>query len=512
MPETISMLALDVGVALLGVYLLRRYLTAKPGTLPPGPKPLPLIGNLLDMPKQYEHETFAEWGKKYGGIVSINVLGQSIIILNSTQAVTDMLDKKSAIYSDRPNLVMGSELVGLKNLLGMSAYGDQFREYRRMLFRVMGSRAAMAKYYSVEELETHRFLRRVAADPDNLEDHIRKTAGAIILSIGYGYSIKEKNDEFVEDAQVMMEDFARLTEPGAFLVDTLPALRHLPEGFPGAGFKTQAKEYSRNLLGVVNKPYEWVKKQVEAGTAQPSFVLSHWDEAQADPKKEYYVKWAAAALFAGGADTTVSTIYSFYLAMTLHPEIQKKAQAEIDAVVGPDRLPNFSDRANLPYVDAIVKEIARWHPVAPIGLPHRLMEDDVQDGYLIPKGSIVIANIWKFLHDPETYKNPFDFVPERFIKTETHTPEADPYLWSFGFGRRICPGLNLADASIYISIAMTLAAFDITKARDASGNEITPPGDYLPSIVSHAAPFKCSIKPRSEKAAALISSVNVMEE
>lgn len=91
---------------------------------------------------------------------------------------------------------------------------------------------------------------------------------------------------------------------------------------------------------------------------------------------------------------TVSATYSFFLAMTLHPEVQKKAQDEIDRVVGSDRFPSFSDRANLPYVDAIVKEVLRWNPVAPLSLPHTTIEDDMFEGYYIPKGTIVLANIW----------------------------------------------------------------------------------------------------------------------
>ncbi|TFY83648.1 hypothetical protein EWM64_g367 [Hericium alpestre] len=514
MPALLSSLsALDISLALVGLYVVRKLVTPKPAApLPPGPSGKPLIGNLLDMPKEYDYKTFAQWGEQYGGIVSLNILGQSIIILNTTQAVSDMLDKKSSIYSDRPYLTMACELVGLKKLLGLSTYGDRFREYRRMLFRVMGSKSSMARYQNVEELETHRFLKRVLANPKDLENQIRRTAGAIILSIGYGYNIEEKDDHFVHIAQVMMDDFSKLTEPGAFLVDTIPILRYLPEWFPGAGFHRLAKEYSVNLQAVVNEPFNWTKKQIAAGSAKPSFASDQMDEVTSDPTKEEILKWASAALYAGGSDTTPSSIYSFYLAMTLHPEIQTKAQAEIDAVVGNERLPTFADRPNLPYIDAIVKEVARWNPVAPIGLPHRLKEDDIQGGYLIPKDSIVIANIWKFLHDPETYKNPLEFQPERFLKTETHEPETDPYLYAFGFGRRVCPGSLLADASVFISIVMSLAAFDILKPRDANGNEITPSGEYISSTVSHAKHFDCEIKPRSQKAAALINAVSLQED
>ncbi len=91
---------------------------------------------------------------------------------------------------------------------------------------------------------------------------------------------------------------------------------------------------------------------------------------------------------------TVSAMYCFFLAMTLHPEIQRKAQEEIDRVIGNERLPNIDDRENLPYVNAVVKEVFRWHPIGPMGLPHMTTENDIFHGYLIPKGAVILPNIW----------------------------------------------------------------------------------------------------------------------
>ena len=187
--------------------------------------------------------------------------------------------------------------------------------------------------------------------------------------------------------------------------------------------------------------------------------------------------------------------------MALYPEVQKKAQMEIDRVVGMDRLPSFADRPNLPYVDAVVKEVLRWNPVVPLGLPHVTIQDDMFEGYAIPKGSILVPNIWsvcffnliqsssshycfpvirQFFHDPKAYHDPLDFKPERFLGTN---PEQDTHNLAFGFGRRICPGKDLADASIFISIAMSLAAFNITKLKDERGVDIEPLCEYTPGII-----------------------------
>jgi len=189
--------------------------------------------------------------------------------------------------------------------------------------------------------------------------------------------------------------------------------------------------------------------------------------------------------------------------MILYPEVQKKAQAEIDAVVREDRLPSFSDQEQLPYVQSVVKEVFRWNPVAPFSIQHCVTEDDIYEGYLIPKGSYVIANIWKLLHDEEVYSNPMEFNPDRFMGTR---PEQDPKDFSFGFGRRACPGKILAEASVFIACAMALAVFDISKGVDESGREIEPEAEYLDGVISHPKPFKCTIKGRSQKRVALISA------
>ena len=144
--------------------------------------------------------------------------------------------------------------------------------------------------------------------------------------------------------------------------------------------------------------------------------------------------------------------------------------------------------------------------VRPTAIPHRSTEDDVHAGYYLPKGTIVIPNIWRMLHDPETYPDPLTFNPERFLKTATHEPETDPRTMVFGFGRRICPGLQLADVSVFLAIAMSLAVFKVTKPV-VDGKVVEPPTDFTTGTVSHPPHYLCDIKPRSAKAEAILNSL-----
>ncbi|KAG1813931.1 cytochrome P450 [Suillus subaureus] len=495
---------LNICLVGVGVYVAKQVLIKKnPAPYPPGPAGWPLVGNVSDMPRIKPCLRFTEWGKKYGDITHVQVLGQHIIVLNSVKTAMEMLDSKSAIYSDRPVFPMGGELVGFKDALPFLPYGDRFRRYRKNLHRAIGSRAAVDEYRQIGEIETRRFLRRVLAKPNQLQEHVRHTTGAVILRISYGYEVKENSDPFVGLADRAMDGISQATTPGAFMVDILPLLAKVPAWFPGAGFQRIAREWRETLEEMVSAPHKLVKDQMAAGIAPISFTSNLLEDCAVSAEEDHIVKWSAFSLYGGGTDTTVSAIYSFFLAMTLFPDLQKKAQAEIDAVVGPDRLPSFADRDSLPYIEALVKEVLRWNVVSPTGFPHRATEDDDHDGYYIPKGSMVLPNIWFMLNDQRIYANPSQFNPERFLTNDGKEPEIDPRTICFGFGRRICPGLHLADASIWISTAMSLAVFDISKVVE-NGVEIIP--EFEPSLgsISHPKPFKCSIKPRSATALGLI--------
>ena len=162
--------------------------------------------------------------------------------------------------------------------------------------------------------------------------------------------------------------------------------------------------------------------------------------------------------------------------MLAYPETQARAQAELDAVVGRARLPTFADYPLLPYTRAMVKEILRWRTVAPLGLPHRITEDDWYEGMFIPKGTICISNIWHMNRDPEIYgENAAHFDPARHLDTsvdiapgpsDAATKEGHV---SYGFGRRLCPGRYVANNSLFIDIAIMLWAMKIERMKDASG-------------------------------------------
>ncbi|THH08950.1 hypothetical protein EW145_g2357 [Phellinidium pouzarii] len=487
--------------------------------LPPGPEPMPVIGNLLDIPRKHEWQTLTKWSAKYGDIVRVTVLGRVIIFVNTMKAANDLFDKRSAIYSDRPRLPLLNEV---RVFTGQFGTGN------------------VKKFDIVQEQASGKLLKRLLVNPENFIDHLRLHAGQVIMMSVYGINVESRLDGYITTAQKVMDAVSEAGRPGAFLVDIFPI-----SWFPGTISKDIIKQWRIDIHNLRWKPYAAsVEILAEGGSPGPSFVSALLEKSDGDCDKtemDVLIRDSAALAYGGlppislsdpnllmrpyaplptffsssltiaGADTSVATLTAFILAMTIYPEVRKNAQAEIDAVVGASRLPSFSDRKNLPYLTAVMKETMRWHTTAPQALPHLLKEDDVYNGYFLPAGSIIVGNTWGILHDPAVYPDPMTFKPERFLTAEGEIDDTltDPVKYTFGYGRRICAGLNFAENTLWITMAFILSTLDITLAKDAAGNPIPAALDPSSGLISHPDPFKCSVTARSAQAEALIHQADV---
>ncbi|KAJ7153311.1 cytochrome P450 [Mycena filopes] len=507
--QTLTWIA-GVGVGLT-LYLLRARDSRRSLPLPPGPKKLPLLGNVLDIPAVHPWETYMAWSKEYNSdILHLDLAGRSMIILSSTEAVEALLEKRSAIYSDRPRLPMLVELMGWDFNVGSTASltPNAFarRAHRRLFNRGFNPKAS-SKYRPKQVAATHTLLRRFLQEPEKFMPHFRHWASDMTMWAAYGIDVLPANDPYVSLAEENIETLSQAGVPGRYLVDSLPILKHVPSWFPGAGFKRDAVGWREHAQRLANIPLAETKRQMELGIAPPSFTADTLN-ALKDGGNTYYdeatVRATAATIYLGGADTTVSVCASFVLGMLANPEAQRKAQAEIDSVCNGKRLPAFEDEAVMPYVGAIVKESLRWKNVVPMAVPHYLNIPDEYRGYRIPANSIVIGNTWAILHDEAVYPNPYVFNPERFLLDGKPNPQVPDPEAAFGFGRRHCPGRHMAHASLWIAIASVLASFDITKALDEDGGEIEPSYEFDSGFINAPLPFKCSIRPRSKEAETLV--------
>ena len=334
--------------------------------------------------------------------------------------------------------------------------------------------------------------------------------GSMLLKMVYGYEVESaRPDPLVSINDRMVEIFASATVPGAWLVDMIPWLRYLPHWMPGTGFKSVARKARMVVTATSDIPFQFAR-QLASGKvhgrsqAQPFFVGEVLRASQQDKTiSDDDILWTANTLYGAGVDTTGSTLRTFFLAMSMYPEVQKRAQKEIDEVVGRSRLPGLEDRANLPYVNAVIKESLRWLPSAPLGIPHAAQADDEVHGFHIPKGAILIPSTWWFSRDPVVYHDSERFLPERYLAP---FEEPDPAGFVFGFGRRICPGRRLADSTIFVAAAKVLATLDITKARDAQGREVEPEIGIGSGAVASPLPFSVVVSPRNKTTVHLVRS------
>ncbi|KAF5384354.1 hypothetical protein D9615_003159 [Tricholomella constricta] len=452
--------------------------------LPPGPRPMPFIGNLKDMTTKELWLRATEWATQFGDVCYVHVFGQGIVFLNSADVAFELLEKRGAIYSDKPHLIMVGELCGCKDMLPFLSYGDAFKRRRKLMQQALGSRN-IPNYYVFLEHETRSFIKDLLDDPSNYIRSIRRYAGGLTLSVIYGHKVVSRDDEFLILAEESMNLLANKLAPGPGIwpVDIFPFLRYLPSWFPGAAFKQSAREWKMKIHEFVEKPYAHALKRIENGDILPSFLSTILGQKlDLSKEAENDVKWAANSMYAASADTTISTVCNFFLAMIYNPDVLAKAQQELDEVIGSERLPMFSDRASLPYIECVLNETWRWGCPVPLNLPHSLREEDVFRGMRIPKGSLVIANIWAMLRDESLYPAASEFRPERFAKEHNYSAETrrkmDPRNCIFGFGRRRCPGADLVESSIWLLIATIIAMLDISKAHDADGEVIEPVVDY----------------------------------
>ncbi|EUC61286.1 cytochrome P450 family protein [Rhizoctonia solani AG-3 Rhs1AP] len=496
-----------VAVALVGGWMvtrLRRRQHQLP--LPPGPPETSwLKGNGEEIPRTFVWLKYTEWNRKYGDIMHARAGSKHIIVVSSYEGLIDLFDSQGAQYSHRPRS-MGWESLGFFR----STYDDRLRTFRRHMNVGFGKKA-VAAYNESQTRDVHLFLQRLATNPNDFFGEAKWLFGRIIMRITYGYSVTSTNDPYIKLAEDALKSLV-IGVMGNHPIDTYPFLRYLPAWFPGIGFKRLAQEAREISRRLANEPFDWTLKALNLGTATPSFIsqLLELNEDKSDSIDD--IKWSAATMYSGGVHNTIATLGNFIAAMVLYPEVARKAREEIDRVIGTERLPTISDRADLPYLECVLLETLRWHPVAPLGSPRSVHQDHGYKGYRIPAYSTIYCNIYAITRDERVFVDPENFIPERFSDDYTGPKPLNPRSFIFGAGRRLCPGNHIVDASIFLVIASIIATMDMGKARDDQGNEIEPVIARTGFQTNQVIPFKCTIKPRSERALRLIDSVVLFEQ
>ncbi|KAJ4359532.1 uncharacterized protein N0V89_000087 [Didymosphaeria variabile] len=475
--------------------------------LPPKPPGVPLLGNALGVigstKTSSQHLLFGQYARDHGEIVRVQVGPFTQYFINSDEAVKAIFDKASAATSERPRWIVSNEhICDQKNVLLLNASHPRWKQQRKAILQGMTSVPRADAGLEYLHFETAKFLKqvandnRLAGDSVGLFNGIGRYTYSAFSSQTFGMDIPDEKDPAIEYIFRSGLDQILGTLPGSHLVDILPVLDRLP---------LFLKPWERKGKVIFQDNKRWcderlwrVEKAIEAGTVKDSFLARRLQDEKGmsfDDRSE--AAYLAFMLIIGAADTSKMSSWSFIEAMMRFPDVQAKALAEIEAVVGAaDRLPVYEDLESIPYVRYLMKELWRCRPPVALGHPHITTKELIYNGMRLPAESRIHLNAWAIGHDPNRHLDPERFWPERYdgdlttseqSKNSTDVKDRDHF--AFGSGRRICPGYHVAERSLAIAIMRLVWAFEIVPApnaklpldpKDYPGEMPGNPGEQMP--------------------------------
>ncbi|KAL4879979.1 cytochrome P450 [Aspergillus karnatakaensis] len=480
---------LIVFLLLVAALLLHRLISAHRKPLPPGPTPIPIIGNIQEMIKKEPLQCFKDWHQQYGPLVTLRYGSRLIISVSSFDMARELFEKRGAIYSSRPRFIVASERMSGSMNLALLPHNKRWQDHRRVIARLLDP-AMTRRYTPIQDLESTQVLYELLLD-DGVHFHkvIARFAASLMLTLAYGIYIPE-NDSPVPDELERLNSypFKAIGDIYCVLVELFPFLDHAPQWV--APWKKLASSANREITDLF-------MGHLEAAKVAPSW---NWVKDARQSETGRHMPDEEIAGIIGAIQQTAVEALSIVTRLTikalvLNPECVARAQEELDRVVGPDRIPSAADLPRLPYINAIVNEAMRWQPPSPIALPHVNTEEDEYMGYRIPKGTSLIPNLWVM---GTNFPNPEQYRPERWLEdSQTATEGLDHS--PFGFGRRLCPGRHVAFSSIATVIAQMLWGYNFShRYRDGKKVEVDA-WDLILTAVVNSAPYEASFQVRSPK-------------
>nr|XP_043638984.1 flavonoid 3'-monooxygenase CYP75B137-like [Erigeron canadensis] len=470
---------------LLWIFIIISNNKKKAAPLPPGPRCLPLVGNLLSLDPEL-HSYFATLAKTYGPISRL-WLGKKLgVIISSPDLAREVLKLKDTTFANRDVPVAGVEATYGGNDIVWSPYGDQWRMLRKVCVREMLSSQTLDSVYALRRKEVRNTISYLYHNNNNnngvavnVGEQMFLTVLNVITGMMWGGGTEVENRERVgaEFKQVVNEMTEYLGMPN--LSDFYPLLAP----FDLQGVKKKMKVLAKRLDGIfetmIHQRHHHQTTTSEGDDNNNNkdflqFLLNLQDEG-GDSKTPFSISHLKALLMdmvVGGTDTTSNTIEFALAEMMNQPDILVKAQHELETVVGKDNIVEESHINKLPYLYAVMKEVLRLHPTLPLLVPHCPSESCVIGGYTVPKGARVFVNVWAIHRDPLIWENPLEFRPERFMDHGKHWDYSgnDFTYFPFGSGRRICAGTLMAERMFMFMLASLVHSFD-WKLAAAGGHE-----------------------------------------
>ncbi|XP_068950939.1 cytochrome P450 2U1 [Petaurus breviceps papuanus] len=464
--------------------------------VPPGPRPWPLVGNLgfvllptalkrwsssLPSPLRCAPRTgeprlsspqviLAHMARIYGPIFSFYLGPYLVVVLCDFHSVREALVQQADVFSDRPRVPLISIFTKEKGIV-FAHYGPVWRQQRKFshsTLRHFGLGKLSLEPKIIEEFKyVKEEMQKHGGNPFNPFPIISNAISNVICSMCFGQRFEYNNSDFKKMLNLMSRGLEISINNQILLINICSWLYYLPFGL-FKELRQIEKDLTVFLKGIIREHRETL--DMENPQDFIDMYLLHMEEERKNNSNssfnEDYLFYIIGDLFIAGTDTTTNSLLWCLLYMSLNPEVQEKVHKEIEKVIGPDRAPSLTDKVHMPYTEATIMEVQRMSVVVPFGIPHMTSEKTILQGYTIPKGTLIVANLWSVHRDPAIWEQPNNFCPERFLDKEGKLIKKE-YFIPFGIGKRVCMGEQLAKMELFLMFVSLMQTFTFTLPKDS---------------------------------------------
>ncbi|KAM9672634.1 cytochrome P450 2D17-like [Trichechus inunguis] len=473
--EALVLLAVAVATFFLLVDLMHRR-ARWAASYPPGPVPMPGLGNLLQVDFQNAPYSFGQLRRRFGDVFSLQLAWRPVVVVNGSAAVREALVLRGEDTADRPPVPIYKHLGFGPRAQGviLARYGHAWREQRRFSLSTLRNfglgKKSLEQWVTEEAACLCAAFAAQAGHPFSPKALLKKAVTNVIAFLTYGRRFEYDDPTILKLLQQMESS---LKEDSGFIreiLNVLPVLLRIP------GLTRKVFSAQKNFMALLDKlatEHRETRDLAQPPRGVADAFLDEVEKAKGNPESSFTnenMRMVVADLFSAGMVTTSTTLDWALLLMLLHPDVQRRVQQEIDEVIGQVRPPEMEDQARMPFTTAVVHEVQRFGDVVPLNLPHMTSRDTEVHGFHIPKGTTLILNLSSVLKDEAAWEKPFRFHPEHFLDAQGRFVKPEAFM-PFSAGRRSCLGEPLARMELFLFFTCLLQRFSFS----------VPPGQPRPS-------------------------------